>query len=69
MATPVALLGPTGAPTSRQPTGNFTFVNNRDNGPTYQYDLKTAGLATGTYTLFFTVAGDPLKHSLTFRVR
>lgn len=65
----VALVGPTGVPTARQPTGTFSFVNNRDNGPTYQYDLKTAGLTSGTYTLFFTVAGDPFTHSLTFKIR
>jgi hypothetical protein len=69
LATPVALAGPTGTAVPRQPTGSFKFVNNRDNGPMYQYDLKTTGLGRGTYTLYFTVAGDPFTHSLAFTIR
>jgi hypothetical protein len=68
LATPVALTGPSGAATASQPTGDFSFVDKRDNGPSYQYDLKTSGLANGTYTLLFTVAGDPSMYSLTFTV-
>jgi len=33
---------------------------------TYQFNLKTTGLANGTYVLYFTVTGDPVLHSVTF---
>jgi hypothetical protein len=53
------------------PDNNFRFDPTL--GPTggYIFNLKTTGLATGTYVLTFTVPGDPTAHSseLVFQVR
>lgn len=35
----------------------------------YIYNLKTTGLATGVYNLYFMVEGDPLQHVVQFRVK
>jgi hypothetical protein len=35
----------------------------------YIFNLDTTGLGPGTYTLWFTVAGDPVRHSVTFVIR
>ena len=35
----------------------------------YIYNLSTKGLTQGTWKLTFTVAGDPVEHSVTFGVR
>jgi len=32
----------------------------------YTLNLKTAGLTPGTYLLYLTINGDPVRHSLTF---
>jgi hypothetical protein len=69
LATPVALTGPTGDPVARQPVGAFTFVRGPRAQPMYQFDLKTRGLGRGTHTLYFTVAGDPTLHTVTFTIR
>jgi hypothetical protein len=37
--------------------------------PGYIYNLKTTGLATGTWKLTFTVSGDPTAYSIQFDVR
>ncbi len=53
------------------PDNNFRFDGGL--GPTggYIFNLQTTGLATGTYVLTFTVAGDPTSHTseLLFEVR
>jgi hypothetical protein len=53
------------------PDSNFRFDGTL--GPTggYIFNLQTTGLATGTYVLTFTVAGDPTTHTteLMFQVR
>lgn len=46
------------------PDGNFRF-----DGTGYIFNLSTKGLATGTWQLVFTVAGDSVQHSVTFQVR
>jgi hypothetical protein len=43
---------------------NFRF----DNG-SYIFNLKTTGLATGTYKLYFTAGDDPVQHSVEFQVK
>ena len=43
---------------------NFRF----DNG-SYILNLKTTGLSTGTYNLFFTAGDDPVTHSVQFQVK
>jgi len=39
-----------------------------DNG-SYILNLKTTGLSTGTYKLYFTAGADPVTHSVEFQVR
>ena len=34
----------------------------------YIFNLSTAGLSAGTYTLYYTAGNDPTRHSLTFVV-
>jgi streptogramin lyase len=55
---------PVQAPGNSQPGNFFKFRGGR-----YHFDLKTAGLAPGTYELFFSAAGDPVEHSLSFTVK
>ena len=43
---------------------NFRF----DNG-SYILNLKTTGLSTGTYKLYFTAGDDPVTHSVQFQVK
>jgi sugar lactone lactonase YvrE len=54
---------PVGSPGNAQPGNDFRFTGGR-----YRYNLDTTGLADGTYTLYFTVDGDPLVHSVSFVV-
>jgi hypothetical protein len=35
----------------------------------YIFNLKTTGLATGTYALTFTATGDPIPHEVQFQIR
>lgn len=48
------------------PDFNFRYDASLDG---YIFNLSTRGFATGTYLLFFTVAGDPVEHSLEFQVK
>ena len=65
---------PTGAavsPGNSDPNGLFRFVSAGDGS--YQFNLKLvdssgAGLAPGTYTFYFQIAGDSVTHSLQFVV-
>jgi hypothetical protein len=43
---------------------NFRF----DNG-SYIFNLKTTGLSTGTYNLYFTAGSDPVVHAVQFQVK
>jgi hypothetical protein len=52
---------PVQSPGNSQPGNNFTL-----NRGTYNFNLKTTGLASDTYTLYFSVDGDPIIHSVTF---
>jgi hypothetical protein len=54
---------PAGSPGNSQPGGDFRFTGGR-----YHYNLKTTGLAAGTYFFYFTMDGDPLVHSVSFIV-
>jgi len=51
------------------PDNNFRFDATLATGGGYIYNLKTAGLGTGTYALSFTVANDPMQHAVQFQVR
>jgi len=51
------------------PSGTFSFIPllGGPNGG-YQYSVNTYGYRIGTYTLLFTVAGDPVIHQVQFTV-
>lgn len=55
--------------TALQPSGAFTFIATTDRGPMYQYDLKATRFPRGTFTLTYTVAGDPVAHTVRFVIR
>ena len=57
-------LSPSPAP-GKAPSGTFTFLT-LDQGPGYQLNVKTTGYPPGTYTLSFTVSGDPTVHTAKF---
>src|SRR5687767_11372136 len=46
------------------PDNDFRF----DDG-FYIYNLKTSGLSTGVYNLFFTAGSDPVQHTIQFQVK
>ena len=46
------------------PDNEFRFVSD-----SYIFNLKTTGLATGTYALTFMATGDPIPHKVQFQVR
>jgi hypothetical protein len=48
------------------PTGNLQFQNAQ--GGQYKYNLRTSGLAPGSYVFGFTVEGDPVIHEIPFTV-
>jgi hypothetical protein len=52
---------PADSPGNSQSGGDFKLT-----GDSYHYNLKTTGLAAGTYSFFFTVDGDPLAHMVSF---
>jgi hypothetical protein len=51
------------SPGNSRPGDDFRFTGDR-----YHYNLKTTGLAAGAYSVYFTVDGDPLVHSVSFIV-
>ena len=52
-------------PPGKTPGGTFTYQM-LDQGPGYQLNIKTTGYPAGTYTLSFTVSGDPTVHTAQF---
>ena len=68
--TATAISGPTGIITSVPFAGNsnpndiFRFASGG-----YMFNLKTTGLASGTYLLYFTIQGDPTPHSVQFVIK
>ena len=48
------------------PDNNFRFDAASQ---TYIFNLSTAGLSTGTWTVNFTVAGDPVVHTAAFQIK
>ena len=51
------------------PDMNFRFTMFDPATPGYIYNLKTTGMATGTYELGFTAGGDPAVYTVQFQVR
>ena len=65
--------GRTGAPSTpgvnANPGGNFRFDASLGPAGGYIFNLKTTGLALGTYSLQFTAGSDPIPHAANFAVR
>jgi hypothetical protein len=58
-------ISPSPAP-GTPPSGTFTFMSTSDSGPDYQYDVKASNYPKGTYTLSYSVSGDPVAHTVNF---
>ncbi len=39
-------------------------MSTSDSGPDYQYDVKASNYPKGTYTLSYSVSGDPVAHTV-----
>jgi hypothetical protein len=61
-------LTPSPAP-GTPPSGTFSFQALLDGGSGYLFNLKTTKYPAGTYTLSFTVTGDPVTHTVQFVIR
>jgi sugar lactone lactonase YvrE len=53
-------------PDAGNSNGNGTF---RNTGGSFMWNLKTTGMASGNYNVFFTISGDPTLHFAPFAVR
>ena len=51
------------------PDNNFRFESGLGGTGGYIYNLKTTGLSTGTYNLYFNAGNDPVLHTLQFQVK
>lgn len=51
------------------PDNNFRFDASLGVTGGYVYNLKTTGLATGIYNLYFTAGNDPVQHAVQFSVK
>jgi len=59
-----SVYGPVEDAGNANPDNNFRFTSD-----SYTYNLKTTGLATGTYNLYFTVGTDPTLHTVQFQIK
>jgi hypothetical protein len=59
-----SVYGPVEDAGNANPDNNFRFTTD-----SYTYNLKTTGLATGTYNLYFTVGADPTLHTVQFQIK
>ena len=59
-----AVYGPVEDSGNSNPDLNFRFT-----GDSYIFNLKTTGMATGTYNLYFKVGADPTVHAVQFQIR
>jgi hypothetical protein len=57
------------SPGNANPDNNFRFDSSLGGSGGYIFNLSTAGLSPGTYSLQFTVTGDPVTHSVNFGVK
>jgi streptogramin lyase len=55
---------PVPSPGNAQPGNNFKYDSGAE-----RFNLKTRGLAPDVYELFFSIAGDPVEHFVSFRVK
>jgi hypothetical protein len=56
-------------PGNANPDSDFRYDSTLGGTGGYIFNLKTTGLTTGTYTLNFTVSGDPTQYSTAFQVK
>jgi len=56
--------GPVEDSGNANPDSNFRFA-----GDSYIFNLKTTGLATGVYNLYFEVGNDPTLHTVQFQIK
>jgi hypothetical protein len=68
LLTPPQPCSPVPSAGSTNPNGAFRFDSTLGASGGYIFNLNTKGLKAGTYTLFFTILGDPLYHLLVFVV-
>jgi hypothetical protein len=61
--------GPVQDSGNANPDNDFRNVGGSGQNAGYIFNLSTAGLATGTYALQFTVSGDPVLHTVIFGVQ
>ena len=59
-----SVYGPVEDAGNSNPDNNFRFSGN-----SYIFNLKTTGLSTGTYNLYFTVGADPTLHTVQFQIK
>lgn len=67
--TAISLVGPNGTiytPHAKGHGHHSNLFHHTEHG--YRYNLDTAGLAPGTYTLYVQVSGDPVLHAISFVV-
>lgn len=62
-------IAPVPSPGNSRPGGAFTYDPTLGGDGGYQYNVKTTGLASGAWTLTFTIGDDPTEHATTFVVR
>lgn len=60
--------GPVQDSGNANPDNDLRNVGGSGQNAGYIFNLSTAGLATGTYALQFTVSGDPVVHTVMFGV-
>ncbi len=51
------------------PDNNFRYDSGLGGTGGYIYNLKTTGLSTGTYNMYFTAGSDPVLHAVQFQVK
>ena len=56
--------GPAEDPGNANPDNNFKFTTD-----SYTFNMKTSGLTTGIYNLYFTVGSDPTLHAVQFQIK
>ncbi len=61
--------GPVQSPGNANPDNDFRFDSTLGPSGGYIFNLSTAGLATGTYSLHFTAGVDPISHVVSFGVQ
>ncbi len=59
-----SVYGPVDAAGNANPDNNFRFA-----GDSYIFNMKTTGMGTGVYNLYFKVGADPTLHTMQFQIK